>query len=176
MADLNDVAHQMRQEAANEIDFSDPNVQEAYQQLSDEFSSGDREELVQIARGTHSEYNGPVEEAMRNYFRDKGVRETYLEAWDDDTLRGIQYGIKQAFKQVWNQNQDAIGDISKVFRDADISHLNKLCAKGEYGQVYDDLGEPDDLGIGRPDNFADCAELVASAKNLSETLGEMYEA
>jgi len=175
MADLNEVANEMKQEALNAIDFSDPEVQEAYNELSNEFDASDRQELVDIARGNSSEYSGSMEEAMREWFRDAGVSETYIDQWDNDVLQEIQYSVKEAFKQVWVNNEDAISDITSVFRSADISSLNSLCAKGEYGEVYSNLGEPDDLGIGRPDNFADCAELVASAKDLSSELKGLYD-
>jgi|APHM01.1.fsa_nt_gi hypothetical protein len=172
---LDEVRQEMRREAANAIDFSDPDVQEAYQGLADEFSASDREELVAIARGNSTEYSGSMTEQMRSWFEDKGIRGTYLDAWGDDTLRQIQYDIKQAFKDVWANRGDEIDDLRSTFRDADISKLNTMCAQGNYGQVWEELGTPDDLTMGRPDNFADCASVVAEAKDLSETISDMYD-
>jgi len=168
MSDLKDLRSQMEQEAASVWDSTDTDIQEAIGKLEDLFDDDAREVFFDAANSS-----GNLGDNMREAAEEYNVESEFTNMWrNDDTLQRLKYEIKDAFQNIWAGQTDAADEIYNAFADADISHLNTQCAKGNYSQVMDELGDPD--GVSSPSNFAECASVVAEVQDIGATLEGMY--
>lgn len=168
MADLKQIRGNMEQSAAGVWDSSDEEIQDAISSLENVFGSEAREVFREAAFSS-----GSLRDNMREAAEQYDVENEFTSMWrSNDTLQRLKYEIKNAFQDVWAGQTDAADEIYEAFQSADIGELNTMCAKGNYSQVMDELGNPDN--VSSPSNFAECAEVVAEVQDIGSTLSGMY--
>jgi len=168
MADLKQIRGNMEQAAASVWDSSDEEIQDAIAGLENVFGEDARQVFRDAAFSS-----GSLQDNMREAADEYNVEGEFTDMWrSNDTLRRLKYEIKNAFQDVWAGQTDAADEIYDAFQDADISHLNTLCAEGNYSAVMDELGNPDN--VNSPSNFAECAQTVARVQDIGGTLAGMY--
>jgi len=169
MADsLETIRGRMQSAAADVWDSEDEDIQAAIQGLR-EFFGADARQVYRDAAFS----SGSLRDNMTAASEQFGVKEEFTSRWQsDDTLQTLQYAVKNRFQDIWAGNTEAADEIYDAFQDANISELNTMCADGNYGDVMDELGNPDNVDT--PGNFADCARVVARVQGIGATLEGMY--
>jgi len=159
----------MERSALSEWDFEDGEVQAALDELADQFPPEARRELRDIMQGGATNISEAVQEVTDDY----GIEVEFTNAWrENDVLSALKYGIKGEFQDLWAGETEAADAIYSLYQDNDMSRLNSMCAEGKYGEVYDELGEPDSFD--QPNSFAECARITARAQDIGSTLAGMY--
>jgi hypothetical protein len=168
MADsLETIRGRMQSAAAEVWDSEDEDIQAAIQDLR-QFYGDDARQVYRDAAFS----SGSLRENMIDASEQFGVKEEFISKWQSDsTLQSLQYAVKNQFQSIWAGNTEAADEIYNAFQDANISELNTMCADGNYGDVMDELGDPD---LQSPSNFAECARVVARVQGIGDTLEGMY--
>ena len=118
------------------------------------------DEMRREYRKAMTESRDPIK-ALREAAEKYNLDSTYRSAWDSapEDLRKALYGVRD----LWSDEDR--NTVAKIVEDAGIRELYRLCIWGKYDEVKSKLGLKE-----TPSNFAECARLVAHAKNLSERL------
>lgn len=170
---LNDLANRMRSAGNDSYDFDDEQVQEALQTLSNEFDNATREQLRAImVEGDFPSGASTISEAVKAVTSENDIKSTFTQQWDNDVLRAIQYELKDQYNQIWENADEEIAEIKQMFRDADISNLNEMCAETRYNDVYEEVGEPDRFDT--PSTYAECTSMVAKVQGIKDDLTDAY--
>lgn len=105
-----------------------------------------------------------LEDCLEEKADEQGVGGEFQSAWDsapDDLVSSLR-----TINSLWSSEQREM--VRQVALDANLGELNRLCAKGEYAEVADELG------IDNPTTYQECVTATSEAGDVRDGLQKLW--